>query len=341
MGDESPNSVVSDTELLAEPPTPSPTEKLDEVGDVHLIYRIEGQPHDVPIFELAHILEAVGLVLQETNRVVNNSQHGLSLRVRPFEEGSWVMDVVLSVQTNPAILFFLTQPEAIEQIKKVLEYVGLIKKGTVAIQTVLDVAAFLKGKKPEKTERLPDGTVTYFNEGGDQINVPGAVSNLYLNPVIHHNYYNAFGGNGMNRPGVEGLATFIKNEEVKTRRYLPKEEVVKSLRSYSEPLPEPPRVEKVNNETVRFLNPKEGTYGSAEGVTFLPAGKRRGGFKARISDLNFLARFHSGQVRFYQNDLLKVRVKSEETLNNGKSSIKHEIVEVMEYKPSPIQGTNN
>ena len=142
----------------------------------------------------------------------------------------------------------------------------------------------------------------------------------------------------MNRDGVDGLTTFVKGQEEETKQFVPKEEVVKTLKAYSQPLPAPPEVETVTNETVQFLNPKEGTYGSAEGVTFLPAGKKRGGFRAHIADENFLSRFHSGQVRFYQNDLIKARVKSEQKLNNGKTSNRHEIMEVLSYEPAPVQG---
>jgi len=319
-------------------PSGSAAEREEQVGEVHLIYKIEGQPNEIPLFELARTLQSVGLVIQEANRIVGTSPHDVVVKVRPFEKGSFFMDLMLSVQNNPAVIFFLTNPEAYKQIKTVLEYIGLIKKGKEAIQTVKDVVDFLKGNKPEKVERQPNGTVTFTGPNGTQLNVPGPVGNLYVNPVITNNYFYAFGGNGMNRDGVEGLITFLKDQEEQTKQFVSKEEVVKTLKSYSEPLPAPPKVESVVNETVQYLNPKEGTYGSAEGVTFLPAGKKRGGFKARIADENFLSRFHSGQVRFFQNDLLKARVKSEQKLSNGKTSSRHEIVEVLNYDPAPTQG---
>ena len=283
------------------------------------------------------MLEALGRVVQEADHIINRDQHKLVVSVKPFQEGSWMMDLSMTVQNHPEVLFFVTNPDAIKRIKDVLECIGLIKKANETIKTVLDVVEFLRGQKPEAIQRQPDGTVKISGPNGAQINVPGTVANLYLNPTITNNYFYAFGGNNMDRQGVEGLSTFIKGDEVQTKQFLPKEEVVQNLKPYSEPLPLPPKVETVVNETVQYLNPKEGTYGSAEGVTFLPAGKKRGGFKARIADENFLARFHSGQVRFYQDDLLKARVKTEQKLNNGTTSSKHEIVEILSYEPAPIQ----
>src|ERR1035441_1894706 len=100
-----------------------------EVGEVHLLYEIEGRPNDVPVFELARTLEGLGNVLLEGDQILNHDRHELVVKVKPFQEGSFVMDLVLTVQNNPAVLFFLTHPEAIERIKTVLEYLGLIKKG--------------------------------------------------------------------------------------------------------------------------------------------------------------------------------------------------------------------
>ncbi|MEQ1948877.1 MAG: hypothetical protein ABL995_16925 [Bryobacteraceae bacterium] len=328
-------NVASEVALV--PPNNAPPFVGGTVGDVHLIYKIEGRSQEVPVFELAKTLEAVGNVIHEANRIMNPQPHSVVVKVRPFEEGSFWMDLVLSVQNNPTILFALSHPEAIEHLKKVLEYVGLIKKSQEVIATVKDVIEFLKGEKPAKTERQPDGSVTYTGNNGKQLNVLGTVNNLYVNPVINNNYYYAFGGNGMNREEVHGLSTFLRGQEDQTKQFVPKEEVISSLKSYSEPSPLPAKTETITNDTIQFLNPKEGTYGSAEGVTFLPAGKKRGGFKAKITDPVFLSRFHSGQVRFYQNDILKARVKTEQTLKNGKASAKHEIVEVLNYAPAPIR----
>lgn len=251
------------------------------------------------------------------------------------------MDPVLSVQNNPAILFFLSQPEAVEHIKKVLEYIGLIKKRNEAIATVKDIIEFLKGEKPTKAERQPNGSVTYMAKSGDQINVSGAVNNLDVNPVINNNNFNAFGGNGMNRHDVQGLLTFLRDQEEETKQFVPKEEVVTTLKNYSEPPPLPPKTETITNETIQFLNPKEARTARPKVLRSFRQEKKKGGFKAKITDPAFLSQFHSGRIRFYQNDILKARVKTEQTLKDGKSSAKHEILEVLNYEPAPIQSTTD
>src|SRR5260370_729880 len=80
-----------------------------EVGEVHLLYEIEGQPNEVPVFELSRTLEALGNVIQEGDQIINADRHELIVKVKPFQQGSFVMDLVLSIQNNPTVLFFLTQ----------------------------------------------------------------------------------------------------------------------------------------------------------------------------------------------------------------------------------------
>ena len=310
-------------------------------SQVQLVYKIEGTPSEIPIFELAHTPQALGTVIQETTKVIGTTQSEVAISVRPFAPGSFGWDVVMLMHRHPELLYFIGPAEAQQQIKTALEYIGLIKKAGELFDTVKDVIEFLQGDKPVRTEKQPDGTVNYTAKNGQQTNFSGRVDNLYTNPVIINNYYYAFGGNGLDRQGVDGVRTFLKGEEQQTSAYITKNEVLTLLKSYSEPLPSPPRIQKTENTTTEFLNPKEGTYGSAEGVTFLPAGRKRGGFKATITDPAFLARFHSGKVRFFQNDLLEVQLLTESTLKDNKLTKKFTIQKVVNYEQAPVQGTSD
>jgi ribosomal protein L16/L10AE len=60
-------------------------------------------------------------------------------------------------------------------------------------------------------------------------------------------------------------------------------------------------------------------------------------FRANISDENFLKRFERGAIRFYHDDVLKVKLKTEHRMKNGKGRTTHEIVEVLDYNPAPVK----
>lgn len=314
--------------IFAEP------EREPEVGEVHLIYKIEGEPDDIPVFELARTLEALGSVIQESDRLINE-QHTLLIKVKPFQEGSFLMDLVVSVQNNPQILFFLSQPEAIARIKQVFEYIGLVKKGHEAVNTVMDVIRHLKNGTAQKVEPKGNDQYSYVNNNGQEMTVNGKVHAIYNNYTIQNNYYQAV-GSPLQRPGVEGLSTYLKDEKAETLQYLPKAETP-AIEAYSAPEETEQKSEVIENSTIEMLNPQAGTYGEPEGMwTFNRAGTSTK-LKATITDKTFLAKFERGSVRFFRNDLLKVKLKHEQTVKGSKVKNKYEIVEVIDYTKAPAK----
>ena len=323
---------------LAEGYDAATAERQPEAGEVHLAYQIEGPQDVVPVFELSRTLEALGNIIQEGDHVVHSDRHALVVRVKPFQQGSFVMDLVLSVQNNPAVLFFLTQPEAIDRIRKVLEYLGLVKKGEEAIATVLEVIEFLKNGKPKKVEPAGPDTFNYYNQQDQIMPVTQPIHNLINNGTIQQFIFPALGA-PLEREKVEAIKTFLKGEEQQTSVRIPKQEAP-ALRAYSEPPPEPPKEEVLENFTTELLNPKAGTYGETEGTwTFTRAGTKKNAFRAKILDERFLAKFGRGSVRFYHDDVLKVKLRSEQRLKNGRGSTSYEIVEVLDYDKAPVQRT--
>jgi hypothetical protein len=162
----------------------SPPERQEEVGEVHLIYQIEGKRNDVPVFELSQTLEGIGQIIQEADSVIFDDERQVNVKVGPFEEGSFVMDLVLSVQNSPAVLFFMSQPEAIERIKQVLEYLGLVKKTKEIFTSLLELIEFLKKGKPAKVEPAGPDVYNYYNQNGAVLPVNLPIHNLINNGTI-------------------------------------------------------------------------------------------------------------------------------------------------------------
>jgi hypothetical protein len=167
--------------------------RQEEVGEVHLMYTIVGPQDSVPVFELSRTLEALGNVIEEGDHVLYPDRHQLVVKVRPFQEGSFLMDLVLSLQHNPTVLFFLTQPEAIARIEQVLEHLGLIKKAGEAIKTVLEVIEFLRNGRARRIEPTGPETFNYYNEQGQVMPVSQPIHNLVNNGTIQQYFYPAVG----------------------------------------------------------------------------------------------------------------------------------------------------
>lgn len=275
--------------------------------------------------------------MQEADNVIYHDEHHLNVKVRPFEEGSFVMDLVLSMQNSSAVLFFLSQPEAVERIKQVLEYLGLIKKTKEAFASLLEVIEFLKKGKPARVEPAGPDVYNYYNQDGATLPVNLPIHNLVNNGTIQQFIFPAVAA-PLQRETVEAVRTLIANQP-QTQVRVPKAELP-AIQAYSEPEPEPPKEEVIENTTTEFLNPKSGTYGDTEGTwTFTLAGTSKNPFHAKITDEKFLARYGRGAIRFYHDDVLKAKVKREQRLRSGRSKTTSEIIEVLDYTPAPVKRT--
>jgi hypothetical protein len=301
-----------------------------EGDDLHLIYKIEGPPHEVDIFELSRVLESLGEVLKEGHRVLHPETQ-LALKVQPFQPGSFIMDIGLQVQQNvqdPSIVaLILTRPDFLKQAKDVLECLGLIQKAGDWGASLLELLRKLKNGKPESVEKQGD-IFNYKAEDGGIIPVSAPVNTLYNNGTVNNFIFNIAAP--AERPDVVGVKTFLKNMEETTGVQITCEDVP-AIRAYVEP-PLGPGPEVLENTSVYVLNPKSGNYGETKGQwTFKIAGTTRQ-IKAKITDRAFLAKYTNRVIRCYAQDQLKARVHEKQTVDGAKVKVQNEIVDVIHYR---------
>jgi hypothetical protein len=314
------------------PAKASVTTRNDE--DLHLIYEIEGLPSEVDIFELSRVLESLGEVLREGNRVLHPDTD-LVLKVQPFEPGSFIMDVAMQVQHQaqeqaPLLAALMTQADLLKQAKDVLEYIGLIKKVGEFGASLLELLRKLRSGRPKEVEEKGD-TFRYHAEDGGEITVSAPVHNLYNNGVVNNYIFNIAAP--AERPEVESISTYLKGQEEATGVKITKQDVP-AIKAYAEPELMDEKVEVIENTPVYVLHPKSGNYGESTGQwTFTIAGTRRW-LKAKITDAKFLAKYTNGTIRFYSQDRLKARVHEKQTIEGSKVKVENDIIEVIDYRPA-------
>lgn len=301
-----------------------------ESDGLHLIYKIEGSRHEVDIFDLSRALESLGQVVQEGTRVAH-PEISLSLKVAPFEPGSFIADIALQVQHNPQMGLFaamLTQPEMVAKAKEVLEYIGLVKKAGEYGAGLFELLRKLRNGKPESVERKGD-VFEYKAKDGAVIPVSAPVNNLYNNGTVNNYIFNIAAP--AERPDVVGVKTFLKNMEQATGMEITRDDVP-AIRAYVEPPVNDARPKVIENTSPYMLHPKSGNYGETKGTwTFTIAGTSQT-IKAKITDKKFLANYTSGVIRFYPQDLLTAKVHAKQTLDGSKVKTQNEIIEVLDYR---------
>src|ERR1700727_134208 len=128
---------------------------------IDVIYKIEGDQSEVDVFELSRVLDSIGTIAIESYRVAHPDEGELKLAIKPFKEGSFIMDIAFQLQQNPAILFVLTHPEVRDNLKSTLEAIGFIKKVNETGNSLLELIKRLKDGKPEKVEKKGEKSYEY------------------------------------------------------------------------------------------------------------------------------------------------------------------------------------
>ena len=195
---------------------------------------------------------------------------------------------------------------------------------------------FLRNGKAKNIEPAGPDTFNYFNQEGHVMPVSQPIHSLVNNGTIQQYFFPAVGA-PLQRGPVEAVETFLKDDPRKTAVQIPKA-AAPALKAYSEPEPEIEKEEVLENIATEFLNPKAGTYGDTEGTwTFTSAGRRKNPFHARITDESFLASFGRGAIRFYHDDLLKVKLRTRQQMKGGRGKITRDIIAVLEYTKARVQ----
>jgi len=301
---------------------------------VNLIIKLEGPAIEegLNLFDLAPSLIAIGNVITESNKIVNPEGREIAINIKPFEKGSFIIDLYLFAQTNfDQILSFISSDYA-EQIKTLLEWIGL----TVAIGGVgkglIQLIKFLKGK-PQNVEKLSSGDIRYTNKNGQSFTTNEKVNKLYNNCVIQNNTYQGF-GKLLQQKGINEINTYIK-DDIKSLETIKKEDV-EALKNFSEISGE----ENIINESESkiYLKFKRGSFdGDGNNWSFRIGNKDKDVIVAAVKDDIFLKKVKSGEIRPNHKDTFKVILKTKQKMKNEELITSYEIMKVLEYTEAPKQ----
>lgn len=301
---------------------------------VNLIIKLEGPAIEegLNLFDLVPSLIAIGNLITESNKIVNPEGREIAINIKPFEKGSFIIDLYLFAQTNiNQILSFISSDYA-EQIKTLLEWIGL----TVAIvgggKGLIQLIKFLKDK-PQNVEKLSSGDIRYTNKNGQSFTTNEKVNKLYNNCVIQNNTYQGF-GKLLQQKGINEINTYIK-DDIKSLETIKKEDV-EALKNFSEISGE----ENIINESESkiYLRFKRGSFeGDGNNWSFRIGNKDKDVIVATVKDDIFLKKVKSGEIRPNHKDTFKVILKTKQKMKNEELITSYEIMKVLEYTEAPKQ----
>jgi hypothetical protein len=301
------------------------------MAESHLVYKLDGDIAEIDVFTLAPTLLALGALIQDSNRVLFPKGQDVGVNVKPFREGSFVVDLTLFSPTHLQQLIEFLTPHSIEQLKVLLECIGLVETG-IAGTTVgaIQVIKWLGGK-PKKVEEISPGEFRYTARDDRSIGVKGNVHTLLSNCSVTQNIVKIYTSPLADAPGVEQVRTYIEGHEKEA--VVVKRQEVPAIRDFgsAEEFKDPTEIIKELLHPGVFLNPKRGAFGDDPKDWSFWHGDQI--ITATVRDKDFLARHARGDIRLNESDLLTVDLLERQKLKGTKvQKPTYEIIRVIEYQ---------
>ena len=301
---------------------------------VSYVYKLGNGPTEIDVFALAPTLLSLGKLIQESNQTLYPEGHQIAVNVKPFREGSFIVDITLFHAEAFYPIFAIGKDIPPNQIIQLLGMIGLIKNTKIvtdAANSVIDLIKKLKGK-PSKVEELQGGDYRYTT-GEKSITVRAPIHKLIQNNQVTINLYNAV-AKPLEETDFKEVEGYIEGNEPETSAIVTKEDVP-SLKNYATPSQGEERLEENIKENV-LLNPKRGAFeGDGSQWSF-----HRGSevITATVRDQNFLKQIELGEISPNHSDLMKVTLKETQKLVGTQiKGSKWEVMEVTNYKVGPRQ----
>jgi len=309
---------------------------------LNLIYRIEGEKIEqgIDVYELAPALLALADLINQGHKSINQDHSDLGINIKPFEKGSFLVDIALFAKDNLQHLMDFTNSQEATKIKQTLELIGLISKEVgIPAGGLIGLLLWLKGK-PKKVEPIEKNKYKITSKEGSTIIVEGDVYNLYNNENVLSNAGKAY-GKLLNQEGVSTVESYLKDQPSRNVKIDKNDyEAIENSAGLVNKDEEHKDEEANQNIVIMYLQPKRGSYeGAPTHWSFYVGSDKKESITATIKDQGFLDRINSGQLRPHHTDLLKVQIKTTQIIKGNEIKTKREILKILEHIEAPSQNS--
>jgi hypothetical protein len=276
------------------------------------------QDGTIEVNDLAPSLLALGDLVDEANKYINHGSASVVLRVRAdSEKGSFKIALEVAQHWYSQFVDFFTSPEA-TALSTFLAIIGI--SGALGVIQLIKLG---KGKKPKTVVEIDQSTrVRVEFEGEEPIEVEHKVLDLFNNVRA--------------RDAVSRTVRPLRGKGINELRFFHKgKETVKIAQDEADYFRSPASTEdELVSETETILR--------IIAVSFKEGNKWRlsdGGntYFITLLDEEFLNRVHGGEIRFGENDCLRVLLRLRQWYERGELKIAREIIKVIEHIPSGRQ----
>ncbi len=288
----------------------------------------------IDVRDLAPALLALGQLVQAAAAVLNGDRAQTSVRLLEVDDGSFIADlaIIQSIGEMLKELFAFSEAhkEGVEAASGLADLIFKVGGGVAGVGVGLfQLMKLLKGKKPEKAERLANGEISITAQDGATVIVNQKVERLYADMLV--------------RKAAESVAQAAQSEGVERLKFTQGDEadsapfVIERAEAPYFALPAPPGEAEVIGDQERVMNLQIRNAwftGESQKWGFTEGGQL---FPAVIEDTAFLNRVAKGEISLGANDYMSARVRVRQTMTRKGLKVEHTILEVLDYKSGDRQ----
>ncbi len=202
---------------------------------LNFVYQLEGDVREVDVFKLAPTLLALGQLIQDSNRELYPDGREIGVNVKPFRDGSFIVDLSVFPDSNLKQLLDFFTPQSLEQLKTLLEIIGLIAGGTGAtVFGAVKAMKFLRGR-PKSVEEIQPGEFRLTTVDDRSITIDRSTNTLLQNSSITNNIFKIYVDPLEAQPNIEDVKTYLKDDESTAVKFERSE--VPNLKEFVNPSP--------------------------------------------------------------------------------------------------------
>lgn len=298
-------------------------------NSVSLILGFDGEAlrsHEMDIRELAPALISFAEMIEEADKVINNSEHKIDIKVKAFAPGSFevVLQVIGSLREQLFSAINLMDSKPVNAMLNLVEVLGLVKSTDNKIG-LLSLIKNVAGKKIKDTKKLNDSDIEITLSDNRVIKTSDKALQLFQSRKVRLSI------KGMVKPldsqGIDSITTRLLDNinDKNNRKVIISKDDVDSFNvdddSSAEKLQESVRETYLQLVTVQM---QSGKWRFSDGDTT---------FFASVEDEDFLEKVKDGKEQFAADDIMHVQLREKQSLNDsGDIRIDRTIIKVINHR---------